>query len=89
MVSHLSSPSGLGKFPSMWMESVLNVGDVQREWVAHLVSEKRLPAELQRGSGSHEQTRLLAHEQCAIRRAQLGELQVHADVHMYDKGTSV
>lgn len=60
------------------MESMLNVGHGPREWVAHLIRERRLPAELQRGSSSHEQARLLSHQEGAIGRTLLRQLQVHA-----------
>lgn len=46
----------------------------QREWVVHLIGEKRLPAELQRGGSSHEQARLLSHQEATIRRAKMGQL---------------
>lgn len=64
---------------------MLNVGDEQREWVAHLIREMRLPAELQRGSSGHEQTRLLPHQESAIGRTQLGQLRVHTHLNMRDK----
>lgn len=57
---------------------MLNVGHGQREWVAHLIREMRLSAELQRGGSGHEQTRLLSHQEGTIRGAQLGQLQVHS-----------
>lgn len=46
----------------------------QREWVVHLISEKRLPAELQRGGSSHEQARLLSHQEATVRRTKMGQL---------------
>lgn len=46
----------------------------QREWVVHLIREKRLPAELQRGGSSHEQARLLSHQEATIRRTKMGQL---------------
>lgn len=58
------------------------MGDGQGEWVVYLIGEKRLPAELQRGSSSHEQARLLSHQEATIRRAKLGQLPFE---HMYDK----
>lgn len=70
VVSHLSI--GLGKFPSILIESVLNVED--EEWVAHLGRVRRLPVELQRGGSSHHQASPLTHQLCAVRRAQQGEL---------------
>lgn len=45
-----------------------------REWVAHLIREKRLPAELQRGGSSHEQARLLSQQEATIRRTKMGQL---------------
>lgn len=58
------------------------MGDGQREWVVYLIGEKRLPAELQRGSSSHEQACLLSHQEATIRGAKLGQLPF---VHMYEK----
>lgn len=58
------------------------MGDGQWEWVVYLIGEKRLPAELQRGSGGHEQACLLSHQEATVRRAKLGQLPF---VHMYDK----
>lgn len=46
----------------------------QREWVVHLIREKRLPAELQRGGSSHEQARLLSQQEATIRRTKMGQL---------------
>lgn len=46
----------------------------QREWVAHLIREKRLPAELQRGGSSHEQARLLSQQEATIGRTKMGQL---------------
>lgn len=58
------------------------MGGGQREWVVYLIGEKRLPAELQRGGGGHEQACLLSHQEATIRREKLGQLPC---VHMYDK----
>lgn len=57
------------------------MGDGQREWVEYLIREERLPAELQGGGGSHEQARLLSHQEAAIRGTELGQLPF---VHTYD-----
>lgn len=54
----------------------------QREWVAYLIAQRRLPAELQRGGGGHEQACLLSHQEATIRRAKLGQLPL---VHVCDR----
>lgn len=59
-----------------------NEGDETEEgsgWAAHLTGEDRLPAELERCSNHHEQTRLLAHQERPVRGTLLGQLHIQED----------